>query len=143
MSENLPAWVEVGAETLLVWGRREEHVERMSVTRVTPSGRVVVTGNSRGERRFMLRDFQADGMAHRYEGGTLGYSQDLYPMHHPKVPRLLAQQEYKQAWARVRRGMDRLEKTEGREGGDALQYASELVEALTAWRSAKQRMEDI
>lgn len=141
MSENLPEWVEVGAEALLIWGHRDEHVERMSVARITPSRQVVLTGNSRGERRFMLRDFQADGTAHRYEGGTFAVgSRDLYPMDHPKVPLLLAQQEYRQAWARVRRGMDRLEKAEGREGGDALQYAAALVDALTTWRRAKENL---
>lgn len=144
MARILPEWVRPGAEALLVWGVRDEHIERMSVTKITPSGQVVLNGNSRGERRFMLRDFLDDGTAHRYEGGTFATgSRDLYPMDHPKVPRLLAQQEYRQAWGLVRRGMDRLEKAEGREGGDALQYASALVDALTAWRSAKQRLEDV
>jgi hypothetical protein len=141
-TESLPAWVEVGAEALLVWGHQDEHVERMSVTRVTPSGQVVVTGNSRGERRFMARDFQKDGTAHRYEGGTFAVgSRDLYPLAHPRVPLLLAKQEYRQAWSRVRRAMDRLEKAEtGREQGDSLQYAAALVDALTTWRRAKENL---
>lgn len=137
--ETLPAWVEVGAEALLVWGNRNEHIERMSVTRVTPSGQVVVTGNSRGERRFMLRDFLKDGTAHKYVGGTFSTgSLDLFPMSHPKVPLLLAQQEYAQAWAKVERSMSRLRDAEtGRIQGDSEQYVDALVERLGVWRRAK------
>src|SRR3546814_14053320 len=80
----------------------------------------------------MARDCQKDGTAHRYEGGTFAVgSRDLYPLSHPKVPLLLAKQEYRQVWARVRRAMDRLEKAEtGREQGDSLQYAAALLAAL-------------
>lgn len=142
MARVLPEWVRPGAEALLVWGHRDENIERMSVTKITPTGQVVVTGNSRGERRFMLRDFLDDGTAHRYEGGTFSTgSRDLYPLDHPKVPLLLAKQEYRQAWHRVRRAMDRLEKAEtGREQGDSLQYAAALVDALTTWRRAKENL---
>lgn len=142
MARVLPEWVRPGAEALLVWGHQDEHIERMSVTKITPSGQVVVTGNSRGERRFMLRDFLDDGTAHRYEGGTFATgSRDLYPLDHPKVPLLIAKQEYRQAWNRVRRAMDRLEKAEtGREQGDSLQYAAALVDALTTWRRAKENL---
>lgn len=139
MSESLPAWVEVGAEALLTWGHRDENIERMSVTKITPTGQVVVTGNSRGERRFMLRDFLADGTAHKYVGGTFSTgSLDLYPLDHPKVPLLLAKQEYAQAWERVRRTMHRFEQAEtGRIEGDSEQYVDALIERLTAWRRAK------
>lgn len=138
-AEMLPAWVEVGAEAILAWGTRNEHIERMSVTRVTPSGQVVVTGNSRGERRFMLRDFQQDGTAHKYVGGTFSTgSLDLFPMDHPKVPRMLAQQEYALAWAKVERSMSRLRDAEtGRIQGDSEQYAAALTERLERWRQAK------
>lgn len=140
--EQLPAWVQVGAEAILAWGTRNEHVERMSVTRVTPSGQVVVTGNSRGERRFMLRDFQQDGTAHKYVGGTFSTgSLDLFPMDHPKVPRMLAQQEYALAWAKVERSMSRLREAEtGRVQGDSAQYADALIERLAAWRRAKENL---
>lgn len=141
--EQLPAWVEAGAEALLTWGyHREEHIERMKVIRVTPTGQVVLSGDSRGERRFMLRDFQDDGTAHRYEGGTFAVgSRDLYPMDHPKVPVLLAQQEYRLAWLKVERAMSRLRDAEnGRTQGDSLQYAAALVERLTAWRRAKENL---
>ena len=144
MSRLLPEWVRPGAEALLVWGSRNEHVERVSVTRITPSGQVVVTGNSRGERRFMMRDFLADGTAQRYEGGpSAGFAsiRYLYPLDNPRVPWLLAQEEYRVAWNRVRRGMDRLQKAEEREGlGDPLQYAAALVDALNAWRRAKENL---
>lgn len=133
--DNLPAWVEVGAEALLVWGYRDEHVERMTVTRITPTGQVVLNGNSRGERRFMARDFQKDGTAHRYEGGTFAVgSRDLYPLNHPKVPLLLAQQEANRAWARVRRDMGALER------GKTLNDAAALVQSLTTWRRAKENL---
>lgn len=136
MSRILPEWVRPGAECLLVWGLRDEHVERMSVTRVTPSGQVVVTGNSRGEHRFMLRDFLDDGTAHRYEGGTFSTaSRDLYPLDHPKVPRLLAQQEEQQKWNRVRTAMDRLEK------GRALSDAAVLAHAMTEWKRTKENLD--
>jgi hypothetical protein len=142
MTEFLPAWVTVGAECLLVWGLRDENVERMSVTRITPSSQVVLNGNSRGERRFMLRDFQADGTAHRYEGGTFSTgSRDLYPLDHPKVPLLLAKQEYRQTWNRVLRNMDRLRKAEERQEGEPVQYAAALETALVAWRRAKENLD--
>lgn len=111
----------------------------MSVTRVTPSGQVVVTGNSRGERRFLLRDFQKDGTAHKYVGGTFSTgSLDLYPLNHPRVPLLLAKQEYAQAWSRVERTMNRLREAEtGRIQGDSEQYVDALIERLSVWRRAK------
>src|SRR5690606_14444954 len=131
--DNLPAWVEEGAEALLVWGYRDEHVKRMTVTRITPTGQVVLNGGSPGECRFMLRDFQDDGTAHRYEGGTFASgARDLYPLNHPKVPLLLAQQEANQTWARVRRDIEVLEK------GKTLNDAAALVQSLAAWRRAKE-----
>lgn len=145
MSERLPEWVEVGAEAILTWGLRGEHVERMSVTRVTPSGQVVVTGSSRGERRFMLRDFQKDGTAHRYVGGAFPASSlYLYPLSHPKVPLLIAKREYVQAWSRVERTMNRLREAEtGRTEGDPEQYVDALIEQLATWRQAKVNLSDL
>lgn len=140
MSESLPAWVEVGAECLLTWGHRGETVERVSVTKITPSGQVVLNGNSKGERRFMLRDFQADGTAYRYLSQSWS-SINLYPLDHPKAPLLLAQQEYRQAWSRVRRAMDRLQKAEGREDGEPMQYASALTDALATWKRSKENLD--
>lgn len=141
--DNLPAWVEEGAEALLVWGYRDEHIKQMTVTRITPTGQVVLNGGSPGERRFMLRDFRDDGTAHRYEGGTFASgARDLYPMDHPKVPLLLAKRDHQRAWATVKARMDRLERAEtGRSDGDALQRAVELTEALDAWRRAKEALQ--
>lgn len=143
MARVLPEWVRPGAEALLTWGLRDEHIERMSVTKITPTGQVVVTGNSRGERRFMLRDFLDDGTAHKYvnSGGFSMGSLDLYPMDHPKVPLLLAQQEHAQTWSRVDRAMTRLREAEtGRIKGDSQQYADALIERLAAWKRAKENL---
>lgn len=140
MTEKLPAWVVVGAEALLVWGYQDESIERVSVIRVTPSGQVVVAGNSEYERRFMLRDFSADGTAHRYSGGSFGHSQRLIPLGDERAPRLLARGEGQAAWNRVRRSMDRFQAAEERGTGDPMQCATVLADALTAWRRARENL---
>src|SRR3546814_13757429 len=93
----------------------------------------------------MLRDFQKDGTAHKYVGGTFSTgSLDLYPLNHPKVPLLLAKQEYTQAWSRVERTMNRLREAEtGRIQGDLEQYVDALIERLAAWRRAKANLSDL
>lgn len=139
-AESLPAWVEVGADALLTFGYRDESVEKVTVTKITPSGQVVLNGQSKGERRFMLRDFQKDGTAHKYVGGTFSTgSLDLYPLDHPRVPLLIAKQEYRQAWTRVQQTMNRLTDVE-RQQGDSEQYVDALIERLGRWRRAKENL---
>lgn len=138
MARILPEWVRPGAEALLVWGVRDEHIERMSVTKITPSGQVVLNGNSRGERRFMLRDFLDDGTAHRYEGGTFATgSRDLYPMDHPKVPKLLAKGEETRTRRNVQSGISRWEKDPTPGNSQALRLRLEV------WEQAVQMLEDV
>lgn len=133
MSESLPAWVEVGARCLLVWGRSDENVDQMQVTKITPSGQVVVSDGGRGERRFMLRDFLPNGTAHKYLSGSYS-SIDLYSVDHEKAPLLLARQEERMMWGRVRRDMDRLSRS------GELSVAATLVQALSDWRRAKENL---
>lgn len=138
MTEFLPAWVVVGAEGLLTWGLRDEHVEKMTITKITPSGQVVLNGNSRGERRFMLRDFQSDGTAHRYEGGTFATgSRDLYPMDHPKVPEMLAQADERRTRRNVQSGFAAWEKDPTPANAQALRLRLEV------WEQAVQMVEDV
>jgi hypothetical protein len=137
MAEFLPAWVVVGAECLLTWGIRDEHVEKMTVTKITPTSQVVLNGNSKGERRFMLRDFNADGHAHKWPSAGATFSTgslDLYPMDHEKVPRILAQWERNRAWGRVRAAIDRLERTKTVADGAV------LVDTLSVWRRAEDNL---
>ena len=133
MTRLLPEWVRPGAEALLMWGNRYEHVERVSVTRITPSGQVVVSDGGRGERRFMLRDFLPNGTAHKYLSGSYS-SIDLYPIDHEKAPLLIAQKEESQAWNRVRRDIGVLEKAK------TLNDAAALVQSLSNWRRAKENL---
>lgn len=138
MTEFLPGWVVVGAKGLLVWGLRDEHIEEMTITKITPSGQVVLNGNSRGERRFMLRDFLDDGTAHRYEGGTFATgSRDLYPMDHPKVPKLLAKGEETRTRRNVQSGISRWEKDPTPGNSQALRLRLEV------WEQAVQMLEDV
>jgi hypothetical protein len=137
MTEFLPGWVVVGAECLLTWGLRDEHVEKVTITKITPSGQVVLNGQSKGERRFMRRDFQSDGTAHKYVGGTFSTgSLDLYPMDHPKVPKLIAKGEEASIWSSVRLLMQRIERE------PTPKKARMLRNALEAWERAVQRVED-
>src|SRR3546814_11486989 len=80
----------------------------MTVTKITPTGQVVLNGQSRGERRFMLRDFQKDGTGHRWisVGRMTGYSLDLYPLDHPKVPKMRARQPEARTRSTVQSGID-------------------------------------
>lgn len=133
-AETLPAWVEVGAHALVTWGLRDEYVTKVVVTKITPSGQVVLNGGQQNERRFMARDFKADGTAQRWGSGTFASSYDLYSIDHEKAPRILAQQEQNQAWNRVRRDMDVLEKSK------TLNDAAALVQSLTAWRRAVENL---
>jgi hypothetical protein len=130
---SLPAWVEVGAPCLLVWGRTDENVDKMVVTKITPSGQVVVSDGGRGERRFMLRDFLPNGTAHKYLPGSYS-SIDLYSVDHEKAPRLIAQQEERRAWAAVRKGIDRVERSQD------VDEARHLEAALAAWRGKKDNL---
>lgn len=132
--EQLPAWVEVGAHALVTWGIRDEYVDKVVVTKITPSGQVVLNGGKQNERRFMLRDFKADGTAHRWGTGTFGTAYDLYSIEHEKAPRILAQKERNQTWNRVRRDMDVLERSK------TLNDAAALVQSLSAWRRAEENL---
>src|SRR3546814_15904370 len=89
----------------------------MTVTKITPTGQVVLNGQSRGERRFMLRDFQKDGTGHRWisDGRMTGYSLDLYPMDHPKVPKMLARQQEARTRRNVQSGIRSEERGVGKE----------------------------
>lgn len=133
-AEGLPAWVEVGAHALVTWGIRDEYVDKVVVTKITPSGQVVVNGGQRNERRFMRQNFQKDGTAHQWARGTFGTAYDLYSVEHEKAPRILAQQEHNQAWNRVRRDMEALER------GKTLNDAAALVQSLSTWRRAKENL---
>lgn len=133
MGESLPTWVEVGAEALLVWGRLDENIDKVVVTKITPSGQVVVSDGGRGERRFMLRDFQKDGTAHKYLAGSYS-SIDLYPRDHEKAPLMLARQEERRMWNRVRRDIGVLERSA------TLNDAAALEQSLTSWRRAKENL---
>lgn len=139
MAENLPDWAFIDAEVVFVsspTGMGRDTVTKAVITKITPTGQIVTSAS---ELRFKPRDYiEKDNYFHRYRSdGRFSYgSINLYPRAHPKVPKMLAQQERNNAWTNVTRGISKIERQPTPEKARALRIALEV------WERAAQRVED-
>lgn len=138
MAENLPDWAVEGAEVVFIWnpsGMGRGEVKQAVIEKITPTGQV---RTSVSPLRFMPGDYsERENRFNRYlhNGRWSNGSIELLPRDHPRIPRLVAEQERERAWSRVRVSIVALERN------PSLVEAERLRIALASWEGAVTRLD--
>lgn len=140
MAKNLPDWAVEGAEVVFIrnpsgMGRGE--VQKTVIEKITPTGQI---RTSASPLRFMPGDYsERENRFNRYlhNGRWSNGSIELLPREHPRIPRLIAEQERERAWSRVQIAMREMEKR------PSPAESQRLRAALEAWERTQQAVLDL